>query len=85
MGSRGLWVIRGSGVSISGQSVPPPSHLLHLLPRFHALLHGYVSLNGDQKLSFASWVIANGIVDPAMVAGMVELYEWYVATFRRLP
>lgn len=63
--------------TISGQPLPPPpSHLLPLLPRFAVLLQGYIALDGAGKLPFGAWVVANGITDPVVVQGMVELYVW---------
>ncbi|HMN96646.1 MAG TPA: hypothetical protein PKC43_01565 [Phycisphaerales bacterium] len=57
---------------------PPPSpHLVPLLPRFFVLYESYVALDGDPKFSFAAWVMANGITDPWMIAGMVRLYDWW--------
>ncbi|HMN95108.1 MAG TPA: hypothetical protein PKC43_01965 [Phycisphaerales bacterium] len=65
-------------------SQPPPPHLAPLLPRFYALLHGYLllegALDGNAKLPFSSWVVGHGIVDPAAVQAMVDLYAWYLAT-----
>ncbi|HMN96648.1 MAG TPA: hypothetical protein PKC43_01555 [Phycisphaerales bacterium] len=66
------WLIGGTPV------FPPPSpHLVPLLPRFFVLYESYVALDGDPKFSFAAWVMANGITDPWMIAGMVRLYDWW--------
>lgn len=56
---------------------PPPSHFLALLPRFHILLHGYLAVDADSKMSFTEWVTANGIVDPPTVQAMAQLYAWH--------
>lgn len=68
---------RWNPATITGQPISPPPHLIALLPRFHALLHSYVALDGDAKMPFGAWVIANGTADPIVVRGMVELYMWY--------
>lgn len=56
---------------------PPPSHFLALLPRFHVLLHGYLALDADAKMTFTEWVMAHGIVDPPTVQAMAQLYAWH--------
>ncbi|HMN95848.1 MAG TPA: hypothetical protein PKC43_10915 [Phycisphaerales bacterium] len=72
--------IRTASPVITGSQIPPPpAHLLPLLPRFYILLHGYLALDGASKLSFPAWVFLNGVTDPVVLAGMSELYEWYLS------